>query len=378
MKKFFRDIALFFIPLYLIILWAIVPVIVLYSYSEMYILPDRLVNDDSRKLIGFGYKQDFIEKYKWHNLRESDPFDVLALGSSRVLHFREEMFSTTFFNAGYSIRNLGELTTYMKSIGAQNHPKLLIVGLDQWLFNSARPESVEPRPTSVWTDWNTFNTDFTLLSNVWSDIVSGKFKHPIEDTTGIKFIGLNAHFYSRGIRNDGSIDYGVDIQYLIDEDPDFLSSRLNDMIDRINEGSNRFEFGESVNSEAIDVLDHFLDYCNSHNIKVIGYLPPYADFTIELFNESGNHKYLEHVYEGVLPAFEKNGFEIYDFTTLESIGSDDSEILDGFHVAEVGYLKKLITIVEQNPESVLSDYIDYDQLISDLYNRHNRLIIYDY
>lgn len=378
MRKLLRDLFIFLIPAYLFFFWASVPIYILYANYEMFYSVGKLLDNPNKKIVGFGYKQDHLEKYKWHHLQMNDSYDVIALGSSRTLHFREDMFISSFYNAGYSIRRLGEFKLYLETLGHAKHPELLLIGLDQWLFNDARENSIKPRSRAVWKNWNTREMDVALLKNVWSDLIGGKFESQLNASSDIELIGLNARLHGRGIRNDGSMDYGIDIKHLIERDEEFLENIQMEMTHRVEVGANRFEHGDTISPDAVATIIELLEYCSDNNIYVLGYLPPFSDFALNLMIESGNYGYLESVYDTLKFHFEHKNFELYDFTSLVSIGSDDSEILDGFHVAEIGYQKKILTIIDENPESTLIHYVDPEQLETDRTNSLNRLIVYDY
>jgi hypothetical protein len=344
----------------------------------MYYDTQKLVNAEQKSLVGFGLKQINLEKYKWAYLQNLPGKEVWALGSSRVLHFREDMFTKSFYNAGYTIRGVGDFKTFMDTFDSEQLPELVIIGLDQWLFNADREQRIQGREEIAWSDWDVWHYDFDLYQRLWTRILDGRLKDYHQNRDDILYYGLNAHLNGRGIRIDGSIDYGIDIELLLNNDVGKLDDIKSDIVRSIETRDNRFESGRAVNMQSVAELGRFLSFCQENGIQVIGFLPPYADFTLELMKIDGGYAYIDKIYGSLEPLFREYRYELYDFTTLQSFGSDESEILDGFHVAEIGYQKMLLEIVKRNPESVLYDYVDDFELQTAIINPVNDLVIYTY
>ena len=56
------------------------------------------------------------------------------------------------------------------------------------------------------------------------------------------------------------------------------------------------------------------------------------------------------------------GYEFYDYRDPESIGSNVCEFLDTHHAGHATYMRVLRKVLEQNPNSVLKDYVDPQRL----------------
>ena len=59
---------------------------------------------------------------KWKALQEKDRKEIWALGSSRVLQLRKQMFTTTFYNAGFTVIRIKDFMLFMKSIPKNKYP----------------------------------------------------------------------------------------------------------------------------------------------------------------------------------------------------------------------------------------------------------------
>jgi hypothetical protein len=250
--------------------------------------------------------------------------------------------------------------------------------LDQWLFNAQSDQIHTGRDPAVWEKWNVWEIDLNLYKQLTGRILRGQLKDNFDGRDDIRYYGSNALLNGRGLRTDGSMDYGIDIDLLLKRDETKLNKIHEDIVKSITNRGNRFEMGDSVDDKALSEIELFLSYCKQNGIKVIGFLPPYADFALDLMRMDGGYTYIDKIFPLLEPLFDQFGYEVYDFTTLGSFGSDDSEILDGFHIAEIGYQKMLIEILNRKSESMLSDYVDVNQLKTDLDKRVNDLVIYDY
>jgi hypothetical protein len=187
-------------------------------------------------------------------------------------------------------------------------------------------------------------------------------------------IGLNAIVNNRGYRNDGSMNYGNQVDKLIRNDSTVADFHYADTYNRIDKGIRRFQYARSINAAALPVLDDFLGFCKANNIYVIGFLPPFADKVFNKMTESGNYGYLKEIYPGIAPVFKKYGFEVYDFSTVASCESDDGETIDGFHGGEITYLKMLVKMLESG--SQLSQVARLEKLRQDILHKQNNLIAY--
>jgi len=187
-------------------------------------------------------------------------------------------------------------------------------------------------------------------------------------------IGINSVFNNSGFRNDGSFYYGGQIEKLLHNEETANDYNYANTFDRINQGDRLFQYGAVVNPNALIELNRILKFCNSKQIKVVAFLPPFADKVNDKLRASGNYKYMDSIYAQTKDLFNTFDFEFYDFSKLAAINSDDSETLDGFHGSEVTYLKLLINILESDSE--LNKVSDLTKLNLDLKASKNRLEVY--
>ena len=280
---------------------------------------------------------------------------VAVLGTSRVLQFRSEMFRipAEFYNAGGATPTIWDLRALLQEIPQNRQPRVMIVGLDQYLFNSnfAEFRKMATEPETPWTDI-VQNARWT----VYDDYRHGKFglRTLFDRRRPAVRIGLNAIANNNGFRNDGSYHYGKHIANPRDpanEDLDFRDS-----LQRIQKGTRRFEYGRLVSPDAVDEVKAFLRTCRSRGIHVVAVLPPYAHAVyVRMMSMGDQYSYLRALQSHLTPLFDEYGFHLFDFSDLQSVGASDVETIDGFHASERATVRILLEL--QKADATLRPYV---------------------
>jgi hypothetical protein len=378
MKKFIIKCFVFSLPIFL---FFAPPVLVLKITGENYSDIENIIVNKAKYLIGYAYNESNYLYLKWKEVHARGKRDIISLGSSRVLQFRKNMFETSFYNAGFTISRISDFVPFLKDMPPNKYPKILLITLDQWMFNE-NWDSLSKKKTKTPNWENSFNRNASIntLLSVWSDLISGKYGigmlYEIKRSKNMIKVGLNSIVNSNGFRNDGSFYYGELIVKLINKDPSAIDYNYNDTYSRIKRGKRRFQYGSEVNQRALNELDKLLSFCHQYNIYVVAILPPFANKVNERLRSTENYSYMYSINKEAKPLFEKYDFELWDMTFLNKFNSGDNETLDGFHGGEVSYIKMLIFLIEN--DSILKRYTNLDLLKSDLENRLNRFIVYDY
>lgn len=377
MKKFLNKTIAFSIP---IILISIIPVLFLHSTGENYKAIDDIIESDESYLIGYAYNEGNYRYLKYKEIENQKSLSVVALGSSRILQFRDQMFTKSFYNAGYTIGSVSDFVPFIKANLKNKKPQVLLIALDQWMFNYNWDNLSEfKNKNKTWSANFNSNATPTVFLRVYSDIIKGKYGLEVltndKEENGVTRIGLNAIVNDKGFKKDGSMYYGDQIKKLLDKDSTALDYNYLDTFTRIENGNNRFQYGSQVNEKAIKALNELLVYSKTNDIFVVAILPPFADKVNTKLKESGNYAYMDSIYSKSNIVFNKQGFELWDMRFLDQYKSNDSEVIDGFHGGEVSYLKMLIHMVENG--SVLKNYTDLNKLINDLNNKKNNYEVYD-
>jgi len=377
MKHFINKILIFSLPGILLL---IPPLLILKITGENYTDIDNLIESQKKYFIGYAYNENNYKYLKWKELTSRKPQQVVALGSSRVLQFREEMFESSFYNAGFTISRITDFVPFLKSLPSIKYPEVLIIGLDQWMFNE-NWDTISNIQTneSKWRDSFTKYPRISTFRNVWKDLFSGKYGFDIlrkDSQNTIQKIGLNTFVNDKGFRKDGSNSNGAQIIKLQNGDPTANDFNFANTYLEIKKSIGVFHYGNQINPKALLELDNLLDFCKHHKIYLIGFLPPFADAVNERLEKSGKYVYMDSLYSKSKVIFEKHNFELWDMTHLSKYQSNDKETIDGFHGSEVSYIKMLIYMTENH--SRLEAYTNLQMLKNDLSNKRNNYIVYEY
>ena len=374
MKKFCLKLAVFILPLFVFL---VPPVYILKHSGENFNDLDATIKSDKKTIIGYSYNEKNYRYLKWKELMLQKQCEVVALGSSRVLQFRKNMFETRFYNAGYTISGVADFVPFLQSIPKEKYPKYLIIGLDQWMFNKNWDEIETIKKTSFWTEAFHKNPDIKTIIKVWDDLLASKYSLSMPNRKNeIALIGLNACVNNLGFRNDGSMEYGNDIDKKIANDTTAKDYKFNDTFSRIDDERIQFKPGSNIYPKAISELEKLLFYCKNNRIHVVAFLPPFADAVNKKMDDSKKFTYKDGIYEKCSPLFRKYSFELYDYSNLKTVNSNDSEVIDGFHGSEITYAKMLLHML--NSGSRLKEVSNSVKLESDLKNPINRYTVYKY
>lgn len=372
MAKFIIRFFIFSLPVLVVFL---VPAFILLQSGENFHDVDHVLNSKQPLLIGYAYNSTNYNYIKWKSLQSNPAFDTWALGSSRVLQFRDQMFQSRFYNAGFTIEGVGDFLPFLRSIDKIKYPKYLIIGLDHWMFNPAWAKLNEKKEVVPWKEDFHYFAEYITYKKVYTDLLDGKYSFgTVFKKDSILRVGLNAYRNDLGIRKDGSMDYGLQVRQLISKSPDLEDYRYNATFSRIRRGISRFQYGDTAYRNSFEALDNFLGYCKQNAIMVIGFLPPFADSVYNEMKHTGKYRYIDEIFVNANPLFDKYGYELYDFSQMSTIGSGDDETIDGFHGGELAYLKLLLEMLDRN--SALNNVCDSRKLRNDANTAVNNYVVY--
>ncbi len=302
------------------------------------------------------HDDEFAYKLELATVRRAE---IMAFGSSRMLQFREQLFSASFTNTGRAMSSLDEGNEFLAALPADARPQVMIIGVDPWWFNPNRLAYTPRRPRLVWdmgmvqrvSDW-VLDAKISI-GDIWRVAVLGDRTN---DLTHYDSIGVAAIIRATGYRADGSRDYG---QRYFDGDPTFDDRNFSNTLARLPIGDGPFEFGDTAAPERLGQFDKMLETLASMGITPVVILPPYSERLLAAMAAMpGAYDYVADVRAYVAGL----AVESYDFLDPELIGADDCEFVDGFHGGEIVYQRMLVHMVEQHPTSVLAPLIDLDQL----------------
>ena len=289
-----------------------------------------------------------VKSIKCYAAKQND-FEVMALGTFRVSQFRDLFFkeSDTFYNASGAIQNIQDFQDFFENSGLK-FPKLLIISLDHYFFNETWLKGNISWLNSLDQDTEVFNIYLSNFGKVWRDCIGGKISIPKMLTSSN--IGISAQQLNEGFRFDGSY------QYINERDRSFSN-----VLQRINNGNARFEYGAELYHHSISCLKHFLNYCSQNNIHLVAFLPPYPKKVLDAMDIKGeNYGYMDKIYNKIQPFFEKYKFSLFDFTSVREIGGADDEFIDGLQGSELCHLRMLFEMTKG--DRYLQSYCDVKRL----------------
>ena len=215
----------------------------------------------------FAYKLELIKKVK--------P-EIIALGSSRVMQFREDSFNKKFVNAGGGMNSLNEGLIFLKKMYEFHNPKYIILGLDFWWLNSN---------ISIPTNFSYHKNTGNIISKakVWRTskwLVSGKINKSTlknifskdnfkNEYTNYDNMGFDAIATSDGFRSDGSRSSPKHIFGLI---PNY-DEKFSEMFNRIKSGKQKLEYGSNLSEEGVKYLKSIISYIESKDTELIIIVP---------------------------------------------------------------------------------------------------------
>jgi hypothetical protein len=350
MKRFLKTITLFLIPVVLVIsLFSAV-----YFASGEYIgtreVALRMAQGEPI-LLGLAYRDD--TRSMKHLIASEVEADLLILGTSRSMQFRGQFFNTgSFFNAGGGVASLQEMLFFLQALPEEALPSTLVIVLDQYFYNPTWNIAVPQN----FSDYGFTQTSYPHnIHRCMQDFILGKYSIFDIFNSSSSAYGMAASARGSGFYEDGSYSYGFAILEAYTAE-----NALADSYRRILIGSDRFEYGDTLDAGVIQKTEELLAFCAENNIEVVAILPPYAPSVYTYMQSTGNYTYIDALYPTLIPLFRQYGFELYDYTYLAE--TTDDMYFDGFHGSDRAYAA--ITVRLSKESAILAPYLDETNLTS--------------
>jgi len=297
--------------------------------------------------------------YKMEALRRRRP-TVVALGSSRVMVFRQFMFAPlTFYNAGGLLQSAADVDAYVNLVAAGDLPlpHTAIVGLDWWWFFKGRVDTSWLRPDHDQSRDDAFGwaAHLRALRYVFRD---SAFPWPIalgnaarlSPVYGYPALGIAALRSGDGERgSDGShlfaqelLEFAKSGVYRDREDPPvLLRARLG--------LPPQFPFNGVIDRQRVAGVVSALVKLKQLGTEVLVVLPPVSD---EVWDELGSSERLRSWwsdYSSLLPSeLSKGGIACIGPTHPFAVGLDDRTMFDGFHAGERLMVELVIALLAKS------------------------------
>ena len=323
--------------------------------------------------INLDYKNYIEKKYKIIKP------DVLIIGSSRMQYYPNYLFNTKMLIAQQPFYSFEMFYTSLVSLLEIHKPKIIIVGLDWWLFNknynknnSKLYSRLLNQKISINEDKNKTFFDFSLNEllkpYLWiiNQKISIKFFYENIKNNNLKNIGVASNLYKSG--------YNIEGYY---SDTHWISGRKNfdlnfeytkNLIQKNAKDFIPFEFDDN----SIKIIQNINRIVKLNNIELINIFSPIAP---TIYQELNKNEYLKH-FEEITKQLE-NIDNIYNFTKKDYY--NDCQFLDGIHAGEVlnflnlKHISKNNTILKELISKTISDEIIRDNLYRVTFNNINKI-----
>lgn len=314
-------------------------------------------------------------------IRDKKP-QLIALGASRVMQFRQKFFNVSFYNPGGLVDSVdGMIEVYRECIKDGYRPKYVIVDVDwDWL----NPNYPHPKGMA---NQDFYRTDYLparrmmLYKRLYQELIkqdesSQKLRQALiageKNTTDIygsrATIGAMAAFENSGYRSkDGSYQYGTAVE---SKSRDEL---LENTRQRIRGGYGRFNQAYDIDYIEFSKLRALVAEIKNNGAVPIVFLPPFAHECYEMMLSDARHSSFIQAFQTKSKELATEQqvafFDFSDITVLE--GATDDEALDGFHGSERTY-GRICLAFAKNPELaplINADYIK-DRLATSQYRMY--------
>ena len=284
---------------------------------------------------------------------------VLALGSSRMMQFREEFFTAAFTSAGGGMRSVPEGLRFLERLPPDARPRVVLIGVEFWWFHSgwAREHAHTPSgdPTALTLPKVTAPFQFLLSRKLTPETARRVLWQGdrSNDVTTQANLGITAIHSSSGFRPDGSYQpasaaFGLQAADAVDQ-------RFATTLRYVDEGAGFFRHAAEPDPSVLTDFRLVLRRLTERDVNVILVLLPLAPPVRARMEARGSaFAYIERARAGVRAL----GYELYDFHDPQSLTADACEYFDGVHGGDVMSQRLLLEIARRRPDSPLSPYLD--------------------
>lgn len=301
---------------------------------------------------------------KFAIIEEKKP-DILILGSSRVMQFRQKFFYNSMYTMGGLVISLNDITNIWEEVEKIYKPKIIIIGVDMWWFNpqySMMNEEHFKKSNLLNEDENLkifINNRIYMYRRFWNEIVfNNRFRNicinnNIDKNNKLGYqdkdtIGASALYKRAGYRIDGSYFYGYEFMNEI-ENPNHLKSIEKNKLSRLK----RTDFIDKNNLIAFKNLIHRI---KKENVEVVVFLPPFPEEVYDLLSNTNKSGILLKEFEyNIKNICKEEQVSFYNFGNMAWLDSSDNEALDGLHGSERTYAK---LVLKMRNDKILGSYIN--------------------
>jgi hypothetical protein len=361
----------FFLCLLVVILF---PTLVLWhageTWSESSIAKHQIENDS---IFSYGLLDQEIP-YKKAMYNATQPH-ITIIGSSRVLEFRQDMFSEPFYNMGRGL-NLQDLRGEIEFLLRNPNLKIVLLGLDYWNFGNhfcENPTKYKKIETAIGNNSENIAKFSNIIPrqilDVWPMIFDGRISLKLfwyYVTTGHleakNKLGLRPLYSNRG----GYLNDGFYVYLNLFNDLERLENEREKAIVRhLDEGMPyQISKDEQFCNQAISDLLWIEEILEGRGVEFIVFLPPLPKRHAMLFSTST----AKSIHEKMLVSLREieARLPIYNYLDIQKWTFSEQEFIDEIHPGEVisyRILANLSQTEESIKHSIQSEFIQ-EQIIN--------------
>lgn len=311
-------------------------------------------------LFGRQFFDQGLYRFKWASILQRNPA-MIALGNSRVMQFRREMFgarSADFFNAGGMIQHVRDFEQFVEILPADTRIACVILGVEYSWFNDCAAivaERTRVLAKSIRSDEgldgfahghvfqqvlrNGLTSDLSRPS--WA-VLAGAWRGG--DAAAVNAWGFMARNRHAGFRPDGSFEYGLSAP----GDWTFQDREHPTVIERIKTGTRGFEPMVALSEDRVERFLACVRALKARGITVLCFAPPYPSAAIAALEASPDQRGGWRQYREELPARIRGAGAVYvDASTPGALGMDDRCMRDGLHAMETFHARILVALAGQ-------------------------------
>jgi hypothetical protein len=281
--------------------------------------------------------------------------DVAVVGSSRAIEFVRRGFTRSMVNLG-SMRDLAQVRSLLDSMFSVHRPKLVILTVDFWWFNSARTEEAVDLQADADGQLSLVHLVQPFVWMTDGKIGPGDFiAGALSPTYRPQGIGVAAIYDSAGYDRDGAYDYGGDLRGARPHSDRQFKRTLR----RIGETHvhNKFNVRTPLDEARWQSLVEVVGMIEAQGSELILILPPVSKTVVDVLASGGQPILLEEMNARMSGI----GHPVFDFHDPTALGSSECEFIDGFHGGRVTHLRMLRAIVHSGRTN-LGDYVDVGEI----------------
>jgi hypothetical protein len=269
---------------------------------------------------------------------------VVAVGSSRVMQFRQEDFSVPFVNLGGG--DLDVITAETENLFRDQKPDLIIMGVDFWWFHGdGGGLPAVPAATSAGERHVSMADRFMPVT--W--MFSGKlgFSSILRILSGSSpDIGVTGVVRGDGYAADGSYRNAAEVQGKFPSDDYRFSATQK----KIAAGTKNYATAGGFSDDQWKRFSGLLDFYRAQGIPTVLFLPPMSQTALDMMAKSGNYAYVDQVRLRLPALAAQYGMRFFDDHEPKPLGATDCEFFDAHHGGPVVYKRILLDMANNVPE----------------------------